>query len=226
MESPLPSVNIVLADDHIMFAEALSVALNGQQEIPVRVTGVASNGEILLDLLRREPADLVLLDLNMPVMNGLETIPALQRGYPDLPIIVLTQYRDPKIVRECLQEHGVAGYLLKSSAFAELLEAIRQVLDGASYISRDLTLYPREAPEAEKPAVVFPDAFLSRYNLTRREIEILQLVAQAKSNAEIAGTLFISRQTVIAHRKNIMRKLNIPNTPALVRFAIQHQGNG
>ncbi len=228
MSSDLPAaaMRLVIADDHAVFAEALAIALAGTAEFPVKIAGMASNGERLLDLLKATEADLVLLDLNMPVMSGLEALPLLRQDFPDLAIIVLTQYRDPKIVRECIQAHGVNGFVLKTSSLGELTEAIRLVSQGTTYMSRDLQLYPREEREEEQADPVFDEGFVSRYNLTRRETEILSLIAQAKSNAEIADRLYISRQTVLAHRKNIMRKLNIATTPALVRFAIQHQTNG
>jgi DNA-binding NarL/FixJ family response regulator len=223
---PAAAMRLVIADDHAVFAEALAIALAGTADFPVRITGLAANGEHLLGLLKEVEADLVLLDLNMPVMSGLEALPVLRQGFPDLAIIVLTQYRDPKIVRECIQEHGVNGFVLKSSSLDELTEAIRLVSQGMSYMSRDLQLYPREEREDVHTDPAFDEGFVSRYNLTRRETEILSLIAQAKGNAEIAERLYISRQTVLAHRKNIMRKLNIATTPALVRFAIQHQANG
>lgn len=176
--------------------------------------------------LRQEPVDLVLLDLNMPVMDGLEVLPVLRADFPSLPVMVVTQYRDPKIVRECLQEHGVNGYALKSTPLEQFIDGIRQVMQGTTFISNDLQLYPRESQEEDRKSQAFDEPFVSRYSLTRREMEILELIAQAKSNADIAAALFISRQTVLAHRKNIMRKLNITSTPALVRFAIQHQSGG
>jgi len=179
-----------------------------------------------MQALREEAADLVLLDLNMPVLNGLEVLPLLRSDFPSLPVLVVTQYRDPKIVRECLQEHGVTGYALKSSSLGEFVEGIRLVMQGTTFISSDLQLYPREVQEEERRSQAFDEPFVSRYSLTRREMEILELIAQAKSNADIAAALYISRQTVLAHRKNIMRKLNIASTPALVRFAIQHQTGG
>ncbi len=158
----------------------------------------------------------------MPVLNGLEAIPLVNAEYPNLKILVVTKYSDPKFVRECLQVHNVAGYILKTSSLGELIEGIQQVLQGQLYMSKSLQLYPKELADIESETF-FDENFLARYNLTRRELEILGLVAQAKSNADIAIHLFISPQTVGAHRKNIMRKLNITSTAGLVRFAIENQ---
>jgi DNA-binding NarL/FixJ family response regulator len=215
-------ISIFIADDHTLYVDSLVIALEQQTEIAFRVIGTASNGEDLINRLKTQSPDLLLLDLNMPVLNGLETIPLLNAEYPDLKILVVTKYSDPKFVRECLQVHNVAGYILKTSSLEELIEGIRQVLQGQLYMSRSLQLYPKELADVEAETF-FDENFLARYNLTRRELEILGLIAQAKSNADIAVHLFISPQTVGAHRKNIMRKLNITSTAGLVRFAIENQ---
>jgi DNA-binding NarL/FixJ family response regulator len=216
------STTLLIADDHKLFVDALVLALDQQEEIAVRVLAIAHNGEELLRKLQAIKPEILLLDLNMPVLNGLEVLPIIRSEFPGIKILVVTKYSDPKFVRECLQTHNIAGYILKTSPLNELLEAIRQVRQGNSYISRGLQLYPKSLEETEDPSFS-EETFLARYNLTRRELEILGLIAQAKSNAEIADGLFISPQTVGAHRKNIMRKLNITTTAGLVRFAIENQ---
>jgi two-component system nitrate/nitrite response regulator NarL len=200
----------------------LVIALEHQTTIPVRILDTVQNGDELLQKLQLHSPDIILLDLNMPVLNGLEVIPIIRADYPNLKILVVTKYSDPKFVKECLQIHGVSGYILKTNSLAELLDGIYQVQRGHSYISKGLQIYPKEAYE-EDEASRFDESFLAKYNLTRRELEILGLIAHAKSNAEIADGLFISPQTVGAHRKNIMRKLNISSTAGLVRFAIENQ---
>ncbi len=198
------------------------MALLHQTSYPVEVLGSAHNGvELLLKMQSLSP-DILLLDLNMPVMNGLEVIPIIRQDYPHVQIIVVTKYSDPKFVRECLQLHKVSGYLLKTSGFHELIDALKNVMNGQTYISKNLQLYPKDNIENDSLSL-FDEAFLSKYNLTRREVEILGLISQAKSSSEIAENLFISPQTVGAHRKNIMRKLNISTTAGLVRFAIENQ---
>jgi DNA-binding NarL/FixJ family response regulator len=214
--------SLFIADDHTLYVDSLVVALSHQVIVPVQVMGTATNGEDLLFKLQKVKPDILLLDLNMPVMNGLEAIPLIREDYPELEIIVVTKYSDPKFVRECLQQHKVSGYLLKTSGLHELIEALKTVKIGQTYISRNLQLYPKETME-EDHYTIFDEAFLSKYNLTRRETEILGLISQAKSSSEIAENLYISPQTVGAHRKNIMRKLNISSTAGLVRFAIENQ---
>jgi DNA-binding NarL/FixJ family response regulator len=215
-------VSILIADDHTLFVDALVVALEQQSRIPVKIVGTVGNGEELLNRLADIRPDILLLDLNMPIINGLEAIPIIRGSFPDIRIMVVTKYSDPKFVRECLQVHNISGYVLKTSKLDELLEALTQVQRGLSYISKGLQLYPKDT-DAEGEESMFDETFLAKYNLTRRELEILGLIAQAKSNAEIADSLFISPQTVGAHRKNIMRKLNISTTAGLVRFAIENQ---
>ena len=215
-------ISVFIADDHTLYVDALVIALEHFPALAVNILGTASNGEDLLRQLRLKLPDILLLDLNMPVMNGLEVIPLLRENYPGLRILVVTKYSDPKFVRECLQVHNVAGYILKTSSLKELTEGIQQVLQGNLYMSKNLQLFPKDLVE-EEDETVFDENFLAKYNLTRRELEILGLIAKAKSNSDIAVHLFISPQTVGAHRKNIMRKLNISSTAGLVRFAIENQ---
>jgi len=218
----LHPITLLIADDHQLYVDTLVIALQHQTYIPVRILDTVNNGEILLNKLKLHKPDIILLDLNMPVLNGLEVIPIIRSDYPKLKIIVVTKYSDPKFVKECLQIYGVSGYVLKTSSLAELLEGIYQVQIGLSYISKGLQIYPKDTYEEDETSR-FEETFLAKYNLTRRELEILSLIAHAKSNAEIADGLFISPQTVGAHRKNIMRKLNISSTAGLVRFAIENQ---
>ena len=222
MINGLGHTSLMIADDHSLYVDALRIALVQQTFFPVSIIGTANNGEDLLMKLQTLKPDVLLLDLNMPIMNGLEVVPILREDFPDIKVIIVTKYSDPKFIRECLQQHKVAGYVLKTSDFQELLDALKNVSSGRTHISRNLQLYPKDGMEGE-PSSLFEEAFLAKYNLTKREVEILGLISQAKSSSEIADNLYISPQTVGAHRKNIMRKLNITTTAGLVRFAIQNQ---
>lgn len=215
-------ISLFIADDHRLYVDALVMALEQQVDLAFRVKGTAINGEDLLHQLPSAIPDVLLLDLNMPVLNGLEVLPMLIADYPDLRIVIVTKYSDPRFVRECLQIHNVSGYLLKTSSLDELVQGLREVVMGNVVMSKNLQVYPKDIVEDEMETI-FDENFLARYNLTRRELEILGFIAQAKSNTEIGNHLFISPQTVGAHRKNIMRKLNISTTAGLVRFAIENQ---
>ena len=215
-------ISLFLADDHALYLDTLVLALNQQDLLSLQVQDTAQNGEDLLTKLQSFLPDILLLDLNMPVMNGLDVIPVLKEDFPDIKILIVTKYEDPKFVKECLHIHNVSGYILKTSSFKELLEGIIEISKGQSYISKNLQLYPKDGMDADIGSV-FDESFLAKYNLTRRELEILGLIALAKSNTEIADNLYISPQTVDAHRKNIMRKLIISSTAGLVRFAIENQ---
>lgn len=219
--SELKQISVFIADDHTLYVDALTIALRNQEQILISITGTAPNGEILLSLLRHKLPDILLLDLNMPIMNGLEVIPILKADFPRLRILVVTKYNDPKFIRECLQVHDVAGYFLKTGTLDELIQALIEVRKGQLYMSKGIQLYPKDGGEEEEESI-FSESFLVKYNLTKRELEILGLISQAKNNSEIAAHLFISPQTVGAHRKNIMRKLNISSTAGLVKFAIEN----
>src|SRR5690606_6141277 len=205
-------VKVFLADDHTLFTDALRIALEEQKHYPIEVVGVAASGAELLTALQDGLPDVLLLDLNMPVMSGLDILPDLRKAYPDLAIMVVTNYSDAKFVRECVLGHQVKAYLHKSSELTELLQAIGYVIKGQSYISKTIQLYPRNEESEPEEHSTFDESFNIRYGLTRRETEVLKLIAMAKSNTEIAEGLYISPQTVGVHRKNIMRKLNITST--------------
>lgn len=215
----------MIVDDHQIFIDTLAIACQSMRS-GIEVFATASNGEEALEKISKKSPDIVVLDLNMPILNGLETIPQIRQIHPNQKILILTKYGDPKFVRECLQEHEVNGYLLKTSPIAEFWSALEDVHGGSGYVSKNLRLYPKNSQNEEvMPPAIFEEEFLARYNLTKRELEILSLISQAKNNAEIADFLYISPQTVGAHRKNIMRKLNITTTAGLVKFAIENQMN-
>ena len=136
-------ISIFIADDHMLYVDSLVIALQQQTVFPVKILGTASNGAELLVKLKPKIPDILLLDLNMPVMNGLEVIPLIKAEYPKLRIVVVTQYNDTKFVRECLQTHDVAGYILKTSSLAELLDGLSQVSRGHLFMSKSISCIRR-----------------------------------------------------------------------------------
>ena len=211
--------SILIADDHVLYAEALSAILGLNDDPVFEVLGVVHSGNHLLSKMDRYSPDCILLDLNMPDGAGLDVLPVLKKNYPGSRVLVVTMYDDTKFIKEVFKAKG-DGYFLKSNPYLELVEAIRLVMDGETYLSNGLKVFPKEITDNGDEA--FDDDFQLIHRLTPRELEILQLISLAKSNKQIADELYISDQTVMVHRKNIMRKLSVTNTAGLIKFALDH----
>ncbi len=215
-------IRTVIADDHQLFTEGLKNILRRTDKFEFQIIGEAENGRDLLPILKRTYPDLLLLDLNMPEADGLDVLDSIRENYSDMKILALTMYDEAKLVKSAFKA-GVDGYILKNSDPYELLNAIEEVLKGKTYIGIGVQLVGARSNGttfmADKEKSKFEDKFIQKYNLTKREIEILKLISQAFSNKEIAQELFISDQTVSVHRKNIMRKLNVSNIAGLIKIA-------
>ena len=219
-------IRTVIADDHQLFTEGLKNILRRSDQFDFQILGEAENGKDLLPILQRTYPDLLLLDLNMPESDGFEVLQNIKDQYKDMKVVALTMYDEAKLVKSAFKA-GVDGYLLKNSDPSELIDAITEVLKGKTYIGIGVHLIgiPNgngNTHRADKSREVFEDKFIQKYNLTKREIEILKLISQAYSNKEIAKELFISDQTVSVHRKNIMRKLSVSNIAGLIKIAYDH----
>ncbi len=215
-------IRTVIADDHQLFTEGLKNILRRTDKFEFQIIGEAENGRELLPILKRTYPDLLLLDLNMPEADGLDVLDSIRENYADMKILALTMYDEAKLVKSAFKA-GVDGYILKNANPYELLNAIEEVLKGKTYIGVGVQLVGARANGttymADKERSKFEDKFIQKYNLTKREIEILKLISQAFSNKEIAQELFISDQTVSVHRKNIMRKLHVSNIAGLIKIA-------
>lgn len=209
-------VKVILTDDHELIRSGLRLLL--QEENDIVVVGEASAG---LDLLRMaihlEP-DVVLMDIEMPKMNGLEAAEKLLSSLPNVKIILLTMYTEEYYLEKCL-EIGCRGYLLKQSDTGEIVEAIRQVHAGEIYFGGGVSRHFMKRSLTKSG--LHPD--LGKARLSRRETEILCHIAEGASSKEIASKLFISVRTVETHRSNILHKLELSNTAQLVRYAIKHK---
>lgn len=193
--------------------------LKRTRKLNLEVAGHAADGKSLMKILPQHLPDILLLDLNLPDEDGLDLIPEIRKRYKDVRIIVLTMYDDPKLVKTA-RKRGAQGYVLKSCDREELLQALACVSEGECYYAEELaSVNGRSRSDVNLQERVYVDKFVRKHHLTKRELEILQLIAQALSNKEIAGQLFISDQTVSVHRKNIMRKLGVSNTAGLVKVA-------
>jgi DNA-binding NarL/FixJ family response regulator len=207
------TITVFLADDHAVVRDGLRFLLEAQPDI--KVVGDAANGREAVRRVVQLCPDVVVLDIAMPELNGIEAARGICRDCPSARIVILSMHSTAEHVFRALQA-GALGYLLKESAGIELVNAVRAVHAGRRYLSRKIsdTLiddYVRHR-QAESP--------LSR--LSRREQQVLQLVVEGKSSAEIANTLSLSAKTVETYRSRLMSKLGIRDLPSLVKFAIQH----
>jgi DNA-binding NarL/FixJ family response regulator len=204
------TINILLADDHQIVTDGLRLLLS--DEPTVHIKGIASDGAMALEMARVLKVDVILMDVDMPVLNGIEATRAIKKELPHIRIIILTMH-DEKGMIQVLLEAGADGYLLKTSNKSELVDAIHRVAGGEQHLSESVqrVLIREDAqPKNEQLAL-----------LTEREIEILRLIAEGLSNKEIGDRLFISHRTVDTHRTNLMQKLDVHNIAGLVRLAIE-----
>jgi DNA-binding NarL/FixJ family response regulator len=208
--------SILLADDHVMFRRGVRRIIQGIAD--VEVVGEASDGFELLELVKKTNPDLIVLDISMPNLRGLEAAREIKIIDPGVKVLMLTMHKDREYLMHAFSA-GAEGYLLKEDADSELISAIETLRKGGTYLSPLLSHQLAEL-FAEKAVPVGRSA-TSRESLTIREREIIKLIAEGKSSREIGGMLFISSRTVQHHRANIMRKLNIKKTADLVKYAIQ-----
>lgn len=200
---------LVLADDHELLLQGITSVL--RELSAVEIVALAVNGHEAVTLVTEHRPDLLVLDLNMPQCDGIQTLKKVKALCPQTRVLVLTNYQQPDLVDE-IRSLGADGYLVKNSSSLELKEAIEQVLTGGK-------VFPAAALSPLKDDSPYFDGFLRKYQLTRREVEIIRLVCEGLSSREIAGRLFLSEFTINTHRKNILRKVDSRNIAELIRFA-------
>lgn len=206
-------LNVVIADDHQLFVESLKLLLQSTDAYHFNIVGVAYTGTELLELLKGNRPDLLILDINIPAKNGLEVLQDVRKSLKGTRILVLTMYDDPKIIKSAFDQK-VDGYLLKNCNKDELLRAIETILEGEVYVGKGVSVANNHTE-----TTTFEDIFQKKFQLTKRELEVLRLITQARNNGSIAKELYISEQTAAVHRKNIMRKIGVNSTAALIRVA-------
>ena len=208
-------LRILIAEDHALVRAGLRVLLSQDPEF--HVVGEADNGREVVRAAGELKPQIVLMDLTMPGMNGMEAILDIKRRYPEMRVLVLTLHKTEEFVLAALRA-GADGYLLKEATPAELRLAVRTVASGKTYLSREVI--PRMAVEGQGRAGALPTNGVWD-TLTQREREVLKLVAEGKSNKGIAEFLFLSAKTVEKHRAKLMSKLGMRNAAALTAYAIQ-----
>ena len=205
-------IRLIITDDHPVIRNGIRTILEEVDDI--RIVAEVNDGLELLDTLETREADIILMDINMPNLNGLEATKKVKEKYPDVKIITFSQYDEKRFIKQALKS-GASGYMLKNTPADEFLEAIRMVHQGGIYLSKEL---PNVFAEKGKPRsnYLFPD-------LTAREIDVLKLICQEKNTQEIADTLFISYNTVETHRGNLLLKVGVKNTAGLVKWAVENE---
>jgi len=201
-------IKVFIIEDHQMVIEGIRSLLEGERDI--EWMGYTKSPAALLAMLPSKQPDVILMDINLPEISGLDLCKLVKEKYPGVQVIALSISNQPSIIKKMI-ENGASGYLLKDASKTEILTALHEVAKGKEYISFSVaTVLKSSTPTNELPL------------LTKREKEVLELIADGLNNIEIANQLFLSVTTVDSHRKNMLTKFNVKNTAALVRLAVSN----
>jgi len=209
MDSTQQSLDILIVDDHQMFIDGIKLLLKKIQRI--NLIYEALNGKAALEIIKEQKIDLVITDINMPEMTGLELTRIIKADYPNIKIMVLSMYNDKGIVREIIDAEA-EGYILKNTGKVELATAINKIADGGTYYSNEVISIMMEDYKKGKAQV---------QELSERELEILKLICRELTTVEIAEKLFISPLTVETHRKHMLQKTHSKTVVGLIKYAIK-----
>ncbi|MFD0861165.1 response regulator [Sungkyunkwania multivorans] len=198
-------ITIAIAEDHQALIDGIQSYLEFEDDI--KIVGQANDGEVLLDIVAKKRPKLVLCDIRMPKMDGIEATQQITKEFPDTKVIAFTMFDQEEAIRQMLSA-GAKGYILKNSSLQVVLEAIRTVAKGNTYYDKKVHL-----PSSKKNT--------SKSVLSSREKEILTLIGKGNTSLEIANQLFIGKSTVDTHRKNMIRKLELSGTGELIRYAVE-----
>lgn len=207
-------IKVLLVDDHQMFVDGLSELIGKISQVELVAT--AQNGREALDLLLIHPCDLVILDIHMPILDGIETTKLIKLNYPEIKVLILSMDNEISLIKSILSA-GASGYILKNTGKAELENAIIKLSEGGNFFSEEVAL---EMAHQFMPQMEKRFSGKETIPLTERELEILKLIALEYSCPQIAEKLFISPKTVETHRKNVIKKLGVKNSLGLVKHAI------
>jgi DNA-binding NarL/FixJ family response regulator len=206
-------IRILLVDDHNLFLEGLSYILSDKEEI--EIIGKVNNGQEAIDSLKNDIPDVIILDISMPILNGIETAKYIVENLPEIKILILSMFSDLGYITDLLKI-GVSGYVLKESGQAELMEAINAVYNGDTYFCKKIINMVMESFKNTNSELSGRSAKLSQ-----RERQILELIADDLSTSQIANKLFISLRTVESHKRTIISKLGVKNSKGLIRYLSQ-----
>jgi DNA-binding NarL/FixJ family response regulator len=205
-------IKIIIADDHSIFMEGISALISSDK---ILIIANCKNGQEVLDTLKNTKVDLVISDINMPVMDGITLTKKLKKLYPEIKIIILSMYEEKYIIKKAIAA-GADGYMSKNLGKQEILTAIKKCIKGEKYISKLTTKFKQHITKITNHK-------LTNIPLTDREKQILQLIMKEMANGDIALRLDISKRTVETHKKNMMLKLGAKNTVGLIKIALKNK---
>ncbi|MFH0866621.1 MAG: response regulator transcription factor [Bacteroidota bacterium] len=207
------NLRVMIVDDHEIFRKGLAMVINKAKN--AKVIAEAGNGQEFLDIIEKEKVDLVFMDIEMPVMNGIEATRTALQKYPEMKIVALSMFGEEEYLQQMV-DAGVKGFLLKNIGKEDLYRAMQLISEGKNYFSEELLLF------FTRKYIQPPKQETSDINLTKRELEILQLIAEGFTDSEIADKLFISQRTVNGHRASLIAKTGSRNTVNLLTYAIRN----
>ncbi len=206
-------IQLVIADDHPIIINGVAALLKQDDEI--NLVKEVYDGLQLLEFLKENKVDVVLLDINMPEINGVDACRLIKNQHPDTRVLAFSQYNEKRFVKRLLKS-GANGYLLKNSPASELIAAIKMVHQGGMYLSKELPNIFYENKSQTQTDSLFPD-------ISQRELDVLKLICEELNTQEIADRLFISKHTVETHRANLLLKVGVKNTAGLVKWAVENE---
>lgn len=204
-------IRLIIADDHPVIIDGIKTILEKEKDI--QLVAQVNDGNQILEALEQQQADIVLTDINMPGLNGIDATKIIREKYPDVKVIVYSQYDEKRFVKQVLKK-GASGYMLKSTSAKDFVHAIHMVHEGGMYLSPGLPNVFGEQPK-RRSNYLFTE-------LSPRELEVLKLICEEKNTQEIADALFISYNTVETHRANLLLKVGVKNTAGLVKWAVEN----
>lgn len=201
---------IFIVDDHQMVIDGLRLMIDSFEHF--EIVGESNHPEQVTEILKNRPVDILLTDVSMPSMSGIELTRQVKKAFPGIKVLTLSMFGDSQVIAEMV-DAGVSGYILKNTGMQELLEALNRISAGQNYFAEDITLQlTRSFKQAHEES-----------RLTDREIEIIRMIEKDLNNKQIAGQLFISERTVETHRKNILRKTNTQTVVGLLKYAYERK---
>ena len=205
-------IRLAIAEDHQSLIDGIQLLL--EYEDTIQIVGTANDGEMLLEIVEKKQPTIVLTDIRMPKMDGIEATKQIKKKFPNIKIIAFTMFDQTEAIEQMLKA-GASGYLLKNSSLKEVLTAIKKVANNETYYDANINVN----------AINFDTSSVKKGILTKRQIEILELIAQGKTSREISDRLFIGVQTVDTHRKNMIRILGLQGKGELMRYALEKKYN-